>query len=477
MSEIARVDARGAQLMPALHLQPARTLAEVYHTMVLRPLETPAELNAFYRNMDTVRGGDKIEQIRRGLLRAHSVSYFKGFFMGHSGVGKSTEINRLTGKVADKFRPIRFKVLDDLNGTDFRPFDVLFVIIYDLMTQIHELGKSDSIPEGLLNELYTWFQTTEYTQIYGAQEQREESQEIGTPKKLAEIVGLLFNVKDALRYSVERKKQVTEYSYRTIGQLIKLINRLFTAANIAIQSEGQEWLVIGEEFDKPGVSPERVEEFFITHANILTDLEAHLIFNIPIALAYSEKTQFLPKIGRFCLFDTPVYNADHTPHMEGRSVLRTIMDARMIPELFEEGQQERLIVASGGNLSELFSMTTAAADNAALRTGELGKIGELDVTQAINEKRREYRNALGSSPHEKNPISYEDKAKRLVAIYQQEPGHDVPDAVLYKLLLARAVQEFNGEGWFGVHPLVVDILKAHEKLTDPVGTELAGGTF
>lgn len=477
MSEIARTDTTSGERKPSLQTTPARTLAEVYRTLMLDPLRTQAEINAFYRDMDVVRGGDKIEEIERDLNRAFGVGYLRGFYMGHSGVGKSTEINRLTDRIAGKFRDLRLNALNDLNTGDFRPFDVLFVIIYNLMEQINILGRGDKIPQSLLADLYSWFRITEYTQFYDTHEQREETKETGTPKKLGELIGLIFNVKNALRYTADRQEKVIEYSYKTMGQLIELVNRLFEAANILLQADEQEWLVIGEEFDKPGIATERIEELFINHANIFTDLKIHLLFNIPNALAYSEKTQALPRIRRYCIYDTPVYEPDHTPHTEGRNVLRAVLDARMNPDLFEAGQQERLIVASGGNLSELFSMTAAAADNAALRIGEDGKIGAIDVTQAINEKRREYRNALGSSPYEERPIPYEEKAERLVAIYHQAPGHDVPDEVLYKLLLARAVQEFNGAGWFGIHPLVVDILKSHGKLEARVGKDILGGTI
>ena len=159
------------------------------------------------------------------------------------------------------------------------------------------------------------------------------------------------------------------------------------------------------------------------------------------------------------------------------AALRGVMDARMVPDLFAEGQQERLIVASGGNLSELFALTVAAADNASLRLGANGKIEAQDVTQAIGEKRREYRNALGSSPYDPNPIPYIDKAARLTVVYHREPGYRIPDRVLYTLLLTRAVQEFNGESWLGLHPLVVDILKSDERLTPADEGDAPGGTI
>src|SRR5262245_42338363 len=114
MSDLVRTETEGIDPLPALLTQAARTLDEVYRTMLLRPLETEQESKAFYRDMNSMRGGDKSAHIQRDLERAHSVSHFKGFFMGHSGVGKSTEINRLTALVDRRFRVIRINALNDL---------------------------------------------------------------------------------------------------------------------------------------------------------------------------------------------------------------------------------------------------------------------------------------------------------------------------------------------------------------------------
>ncbi len=477
MSDLVPIKSKENALIPALQLQPAKTLEEIYRTMATRPLGTSQERDAFYRDMNQVRGGDKIAHIKRDLEREHSITHFKGFFMGHSGVGKSTEINRLVGMVESKFRILRINALEDLNAADFRPFDLLFVIILRLMEAIKSLNSTDKISPELIDSLRNWFQTKEIIQLSERHEERAESNEFGMPKKISELIGLVFNVSNSLRYTSKRQDKATEYSYRTIGQLMALMNRLFDEANLQIQSEGKEWVVIGEDFDKSGVAPARAEELFIDHANIFTSLRTHLIFNIPNALAYSENSRNLPNIKRYCIFDTPVYTQSHIPDSDGRAALREVMDARVSPELFAAGQQERLIVASGGNLSELFSMTVEAADNAALRSGENGIVETQDVTVAINAKRREYRNALGSSPYDSHPIQYSEKADRLLAIYNQLKGHNFPDRILCNLIMARAIQEFNGESWFGLHPLVVDILKPEGRLDYNDKGNIPGGTI
>jgi hypothetical protein len=143
-------------------------------------------------------------------------------------------------------------------------------------------------------------------------------------------------------------------------------------------------------------------------------------------------------------------------------------------DLFEPEQMTRLIIASGGNLRDLFTLVNYAADTATLRSSD--KIGAGDATAAIVNLRSDYQGRLGQSPYDPETVKYEDKADRLLKIYNSDKVADIPDAVLYSLLNARAVQEFNGQRWFGVHPLVVDILAKQNRLVRTESGELLGGT-
>jgi hypothetical protein len=137
---------------------------------------------------------------------------------------------------------------------------------------------------------------------------------------------------------------------------------------------------------------------------------------------------------------------------------------------------KRLIVASGGNLRDLFTIVGQAADSAILRGSTQGKIGRPDVQRAINKLRTDYERRLGVGPFDKAQLTYPQKADRLVAVYHQLPDARIPDAILYSLLNARAVQEFDGERWFGVHPLVVDVLKRQGRLKTAESGKVPGGT-
>jgi hypothetical protein len=145
---------------PISHLTPAMSLDEVYQTLKPDPLTTKAELNAFYRSeMNEVRG-DMVQRMQLQLDRSHNIGYFKAFFMGHQGIGKSTELSRLTEQVQDKFNPIRFSAMSTLDPSNFQPLDVLLMMMVKVAEQtslpIDEGGAGKPPPEARLNEMMVW---------------------------------------------------------------------------------------------------------------------------------------------------------------------------------------------------------------------------------------------------------------------------------------------------------------------------------
>jgi hypothetical protein len=275
-----------------------------------------------------------------------------------------------------------------------------------------------------------------------------------------------------MKYAADRKTETVEYRLQRFPELVDLCNRLIDACTQAmLEKNGQEWMLVIEDLDKTGISPTQLQDLFIQYGTVFQDLRISIIFTIPVWLAYSPEANRLP-FERHMIHDTPVYDQEHFPHQTGRAAVQTVLEARVSPELFAEGQLTRLIVASGGNLRDLFALVLDAGEGARSRDSRAAIIGAEDARAAINKMRREYRMKLGASPYDLNPIPYLEKCKRLLAVYNDSPESDIPDAALYSLLCGRAVQEFNGEGWFGVHPLVVDILKEqdHLKPQDPGGT-------
>lgn len=469
-----------------MQLTPATTLDDVYKTLLPEPLRTQPELTAFYRDdLNRVRGGDKVESMVFDLGHAYGGAFYKAFLMGHTGVGKSTEMTRLFQRVAAKYRAIRFSVTMDLDPGSFKPFDVLLLMMFRIVEEtakpVDEGGAGQSPPDERLQDILDWYAKETSTSVQDVQTDVLGSVSVGPPATSlwARILGLSASVRGEIKYASDRKKEVVDYQLSRISSLIELLNKLLSDCNrLLSEATGHEWFFSGEDFDKPGIPIKLTEDLFLGYANIFKDLRTHLIFNIPIGLVYSQRGSHLPFPPEriHCILDTPVFDRDHTEHTGGRAAMRTILEARVSPDLFEESQMERLIVASGGNLRDLFSLVGQAAQNALLRWPTNGKINRSDASRAIPWLRTVYKRRLGESPYDPEQVTYAAKAERLLKIYNGDPDAEMPDPILYSLLNARAVQEFNDEGWFGVHPLVVDILKSQRRLTASEGGTVAGGT-
>lgn len=465
---------------------PAASLEDIYKTLQPLPLQTPEELLAFYTpEINGVRGGDKMERLQLGLNRAFNSSlFYKACVMGHPGVGKSTELSRLIDQIQGKFCAIRFSAVAELDPGNFKPLDVVLLMMAEIAertAQSVEKGGAGQHPsEARLREIWDWFATEKDT--------REQAQTVAASVETGaglkedslwgKILGLFATLKGEMKFAATRKTEVVEYRINRLTSLIEVANRLLDECNrLLIEATGHQWLFVGEDFDRAGIPNDRIEDLFITYANIFQDLRTHLIFTLPIGLFYSENAPRLPfPYDRSLIIpDTPTYLPDHSPNQAGRAVVQKALSARMDLDLFEPDQLLRVTVASGGNLRDLFGLVNYAADSALLRIAQ--KMDASDVNGAIINLRSGYERQLGQSPFNREATTYDDKAALLKRIYNGDKDAQVPNPVLYSLLSARAVQEFNGQRWFGVHPLVVDVLAAQGRLDRLDSGAVLGGTF
>ncbi len=466
----------------------ATTLREALKVLTPKPLEKPEELRDFYSSEpNQVRGDDKIAHIKLGLSEADKDNPYKAFLIGHSGCGKSTELSRLINEMQGKFRFIRFDVREEIDPINFKPFDVLLVMMIKLVEEtskpVEEGGTGYPPSKDLLENIWNWYNNVTVTQTEKEVGEIETEGEVrvGTPSAAwwPKFVTLFARIRGDIKLSADREEKVVNYRLSRIYDLIELLNALLKECNQLLgHAVDCSWVFVGESFDKPGIPVSRIEDLFLNYSNILQDLDAHLIFNIPLSLVYSEKGAKLPRLsgGTLTLPDTPVFHPDHSLHVEGRAAMKDILDKRMEAALFEVGQQERLIVGSGGNINQLLAMTAAAARYAILSNVPDPKIGGKDVDRALADRKREFEGALGTSPADEVALTWAEKADKLLQIYEQKPEARIRDAKLNSLLRAQAVQEFNGTWWFGVHPVVVDILHEQNRVQRDKQGIVPGGT-
>ena len=473
-------------------LSPATTLDDAYQTLSPRPLLAADELAAFYcSQIDDLRGGRVVDRLALGLGRAHAGAPYKALLMGHAGVGKSTELARLAARVAGQFRVVRLSAGEHLDPISFQPFDLLLLMASEVARRtaqpVDQGGAGEPPGPAFLDDVVDWYArgeevSTQRREI-GAQAAAGAGPAAG--EWWARALGFFAQVRGEMKYASVREVKRVRYRLSRIDDLVQSVNRLLAQCNSLLRrASGHEWLFLFEDFDKAGISPERTQALFVTYGNVIREVDAHIVFTIPIALGYSSQANALPvpRDRQFVLPDTMVFDRWHRPHTDGRAAVRAVLTARLAPELFAAGQAERLVVASGGNLRNLFAMAGNAADSALLRGAR--QIEADDAQGAIRQLRTDYERQLGESPYDqeiagdgqRRPIAYESKAERLCSVYRGDAEAKIPNPVLYALLRARAVQEFNGERWFGVHPLVVDLLVQQGRLTPESGGVVAGGS-
>jgi hypothetical protein len=467
--------------MSSLQFTPAQHLADVYRTLEPGPLTTPEELTAFYsQGINAVRGGDKMQRIRLRLERCHGDRrYFKACVMGHRGVGKSTEISQLLTQIGQKFQPIRFSAESVLDPGNFKPVDVLLIMLMEVMEQtakpIAQGGAGKQPSDTRLRELLDWFATVKVTNeiTRNSAITVEAGAGVKEDSLWGKVLGLFVNLKGEIKYASNGKNEVVEYQLIRLIDLIEVANRLLDDCNeLLMNATGKQWLFIGEDFDRAGIPSPKIEDLFINYAKIFQDLRSHLIFTLPIGLFYSSKANGLPFAPdcSFVIPDTPMFAQNHSVNRKERDAVKAALASRMKLGLCDADALERLMVASGGNLRDLFGLINYAADGAMLRNAK--QINGDDADVAIVNLRSDYERRLGQNPYDVDVITYEDKVKLLKRIYAGDKEAQITNPILYSLLHARSIQEFNGKRWFGVHPLVVDILISQKHLA--VGD--AGGT-
>jgi hypothetical protein len=454
-------------------LRPARTLDELYRTISPEPLVSPDEIKAFYRpELNDLRKKDLAHRLERRVEQIGE-GFFHVFLVGQQGSGKSTEISRFLDRVQNRYWPLRIFISREINPVTFEPHDVLLLLIFKLAEAVEELNaelppeKKLQLPESILRDLLLFFgteaRTTESVQAAELTVGTEAS--AGLPKLWSAFLKFAISASGKLRVGYKEETKLVQYRFQMLGQLTELANRFLDACNDELRKlENRTWLIVMEEFDKQTVSASSLRETFVERGSIFDQLSIHLLITVPAWLFYSSDGQRLPfgRRGKTVLTDTPLYNRDHSVNSEGLDAIRAVLAARADLSLFTPDALNLLLRASGGNIRELFGLVMEAGDTAALARRHV--IEYEDAKSAVFAEIEAYRNRLGYAQESAQRIPYTELRDKLKAVYEQEPASKVPDEALNQLLRSRAILHFNDVYWYGVHPIVVDILKEQEVL-------------
>ena len=421
---------------------------------IFSPSPLSVEQNNLYVDLDEVRGeADIVQRLSRVITLSPDKSTCQ-VLAGHKGCGKSTELMRLQAAL-ESDSPNYFVVFCDvyptldLNDVDFP--DLLIELVRQVAEQLRNRAGVElkpSYPKECIERIKKFLQSDVELQ----------SVEVGTD--LAKITGMIKNSPDARRKVREALEPHTD-------SLLRAANDVIGQAALQLVKQGYAGIVLlVDNLDKMPIRPKEnsncdtAEYLFINRSAQMTALECHVVYTIPLSLAYSHQEQFiktqygghLPLVPATKITSPPPASAQFDAGIEKfREIVRKRLDQAEV-SMAEAFKGERvlteLIMLSGGQPTELMTIVREGIISSGL------PITSAALDRARKEGQREYARILLAEHLDiigeiAKQGAYERKAETEEAFRQ--------------LLNSRAVLQYvNDSEWYGLNPMVAELIAARE---------------
>jgi hypothetical protein len=404
------------------------------------PLTQPEELRDFYVSRD--------DSPIRSLVSFLEMEDDAGKYLlaGHRGGGKTTELRKLEQRLATDYAVIWVDADSALDRYNISYAEVIVLIGFKILERVTQTGWN--LTERLRSELINSLKTVVY------QDEVTGAGDIQLPK-LFQDIGLAL--KAGFRQS-EIKKIDIKPDLRT---MIDRVNAIIKAAETARQ---QRLLVIVDGLDRRdfGIALEMFS------SSLLTELNCHIIYSIPIALRYSPSfRQPMESFQNLDLFNPPVFKCDEntrpttTSDRVGRRVLASAIEKRLATLgdtyklLFKSDALDFLCEKSGGVMRDLIRLARIACGVGSRR--QVSQVHLAIATEAVREERRTYAILDYYFPE----LDAVNRTGQLTSNLYRVPGQGeivVCDELLQHKLVLGYEDPIQGR-WFDINPILMDDLK------------------
>ena len=408
------------------------------------------ELKAFYVPADSARDSmiPPTVELRDRLREARAP--LKLLFASHPGAGKSTELNRLMAEESGSFLFAWFSLDQELDRYNVTYIDLILA----LMETLYRTGKANNLirDKRVIEPVRTWLQEV----VRESQIKRQEDLKVeaggGLDGLLAQIVGLQAALRSAFSLSHESAKTVRQVLRPRIAELRGYCNQVIVEISKHLMPQDRHLVMVVEDTDKLDIDVAR--EVFVEHTGVLADFNTSIIYTVPLPLIHSPDGRRLRS--RFETLTLPMIKI-HNPRGErvekGWQTLCEIVSRRLdIENLMDTEALNLAIEKTGGILRDLLAIIRDASAVARYRNAP--RISVEAVHASLDRLKMEYRNSIRG----RGEVSTEELYQCMVQI-AQTPSKQVPvNPALMLLLYTQAVVEYNGRGWYDLHPLMRDAL-------------------
>jgi len=385
--------------------------------------------------------------ITRNIRRSDEHSQVKILFTGHRGSGKTTELFRLKKELEDnQFFTIYMdsEALLDLGSLSY--LDVLVAIAKEIQDTLHK--RDIPLSENLLNDISSWFAE----KILEESSDTQQDLAIQTKAKIGGGIPffseLFASITANIKAASSRRETLRQNLKREISVFIAKLNLLIGEARQSVQNEGYKDLVLivdgiekmHYELNAEGHSSHN--ELFIQHAEQLRSPQCHIIYTVPVSLAYNQN------LGAD--FDSVTVLPMVKTNPEGIAQLYDVIQKRVnIEKVFADPKLvEKIAKTSGGVVRDLMRLVRMSTDT------DDERITEAEVDYAINTLKKEYDRLIRN-----------DDIKAFKQIVKTQRIQADENAA--RLLNLRLVLEYqNGDRWAKLHPVIFLIPWIKQALDD-----------
>jgi len=421
-------------------MEKAKTLRNILRVTGPEPLKGD-DFKKFFVETDEARGINAVSQLS-DYFDANRDMPKKVLFMGHRGSGKSTELFRFEQYVKDNFKVINFSIRDEIDITDLKYVDLVFVILNKLFDE----AQNDNIPinRNILDNLDSYWHDEKLIERLKLQKANLETE--------GKIKGgiwsfLSFHIKGVLSTGSESKEVVRKFIEPKLSQLLSGANDLIDNIKAEYNKIDKTPLLIIEDLDKLDIPV--AEELFLNHKNILAKFNLHLIYTFPIFLHYTGKfNEIRTAFDNYKLLSMiKVKNKDNSTNEKGKEIIRKIIGKRADLNLFDAEGLDFMIEKSGGALRHIFEMILTATLDVRSRNRDAIKIDMLAAKRAYRELQSGFERTIAKK-----------HLGTLKELHNNAVTNPLESENLKDMLNCMAVIEYNGDRWCGLHPAVVDFL-------------------
>lgn len=400
-----------------------------------------------YLDLKQVRNNKSVSTLAKRIVRTtQDKDFCKQLVTGHTGCGKSTELKRLQKQLEDdQYFVIYVDVESSLDLGQITYQDVLLNIAQATVEAL--AAAQANLDAKFLSELQHLLAEKIVTEDYVKETKTSASANADVGLDIPLIAKLLTRITGEIRSGSSHREQIREKIKNVQQEFIAKLNDLLLAARLKLQEQKKADLVVivdGLEKIKESAT---YDALFIEHAEQLNEINCHILYTIPIALA---STANLGDFFANDIFFVPMvkYQSD-----EGKEYLTKLVNKRIqVAKLFaDEALLDQLIAMSGGSIRDLFRLIRLASE-----TDDGDTIQAADVQRAISNLVKDY-----------DRLVKEDDVALLKEIARDQRVIKDGDKRYERLLSLRLVNEYeNGRHWADLHPALRKIDWLQAKLTD-----------